>query len=35
MLEKELAKYEELDRAEYYQTYGDKEKFGLNALSNL
>jgi hypothetical protein len=32
-LEKELAKYEELDRAEYYQTYGDKEKFGLNALT--
>jgi hypothetical protein len=33
MLEKELAKYEELDRVEYYQTYGDKEKFGLNALT--
>ena len=32
-LEKELAKYEELDREEYYQTYGDKEKFGLNALT--
>ena len=32
MLEKELAKYEELDRVEYYQTYGDKEKFGLNSL---
>ena len=33
MLEKELGKYEELDRVEYYQTYGDKEKFGLNALT--
>ena len=33
MLEKELAKYEELDREEYYQTYGDKDKFGLNALT--
>lgn len=32
-LEKELAKYEELDREEYYQTYGDKEKFELNALT--
>ena len=32
MLEKELAKFEELDRVEYYQTYGDKEKFGLNSL---
>ena len=33
MLEKELAKFEELDRVEYYQTYGDKEKFGLNSLT--
>ena len=33
MLEKELAKYEDLDREEYYQTYGDKDKFGLNALT--
>ena len=32
-LEKELAKYEELDREEYYQTYGDKDKFELNALT--
>ena len=32
-LEKELAKYEELDREEYYQTYGDKDKFALNALT--
>ena len=32
-LEKELAKYEELDREEYYQTYGDKDKFSLNALT--
>ena len=32
-LEKELAKYEELDREEYYQTYGDKDKFELNPLT--
>ena len=32
-LEKELAKYEELDREEYYQTYGNKDKFELNALT--
>jgi len=32
-LEKELAKYEELDREEYYQTYGDKDRFELNALT--
>ena len=32
-LEKELAKYEELDREEYYQTYGDKDKFELNSLT--
>jgi hypothetical protein len=32
-LEKELAKYEELDREEYYQTYGNKDKFELNPLT--
>jgi len=32
-LEKELQKYEELDREEYYQTYGDKDKFELNTLT--
>jgi hypothetical protein len=33
MLEKELAKYEDLDREEYYQTYGNKDKFELNPLT--
>ena len=32
-LERELAKYEELDREEYYQTYGNKDKFELNPLT--
>ena len=31
-LEKELAEFERLDRVEYYQTYGDKDKYELQPL---
>jgi len=33
-LEKELAEFERLDRVEYYQTYGDKDKYELQPLVN-
>jgi len=33
-LEQELAEFERLDRVEYYQTYGDKDKYELQPLVN-